>query len=318
MGQDQAPPEKAQGFKVAGKEFKDQEEFVRSGRRCDTPVPTENQIRRARLAADAVRGIAGAENYLNPQNNVTIRVAFHVIHSGDQGKLPQGQIEQQIGVLDKAFGESGFDFDLAQVDFTDVEGTEREDWFTMAHISPKEREAKRLLGKDPEHASISTPPTWAMGSSAGPRSPRTSPSTSSATASSCSTPAFPPRTAPPTPTAVPTAWGTPGPTRSATGSASTILSRVAASPPGDEVADTPSHQANVGCPSTVPDTCTLDMQRDPIKNYMNYTDDACMSELSPGQIGRMREQTTTFRPLLFVGTSELRSRIREAVRAAGR
>jgi hypothetical protein len=33
------------------------------------------------------------------------------------------------------------------------------------------------------------------------------------------------------------------------------------------------------------------------ENFMDYSDDACMTEFSPGQITRMREQIATFRAI---------------------
>lgn len=56
--------------------------------------------------------------------------------------------------------------------------------------------------------------------------------------------------------------------------------------PGDEVDDTPPHQMNTGCPDPNPDTCPGLPGLDPIHNYMNYTNDPCMDELSAGQFAR--------------------------------
>lgn len=60
--------------------------------------------------------------------------------------------------------------------------------------------------------------------------------------------------------------------------------------PGDSVADTPREAAPVyGCPLVAPDSCATSNTSlvDPIHNYMDYTDDACMSEFTPGQVARM-------------------------------
>jgi hypothetical protein len=56
--------------------------------------------------------------------------------------------------------------------------------------------------------------------------------------------------------------------------------------PGDSVDDTPYHaDANYGCPIGN-DSCTS-AGLDPVENYMNYTDDACMNSFSKGQIDRI-------------------------------
>jgi cysteine-rich repeat protein len=62
--------------------------------------------------------------------------------------------------------------------------------------------------------------------------------------------------------------------------------------PGDSVKDTPREAAaTFGCPSTPPDTCPSDPgqpnRADPIHNYEDYTDDACMSEFTHDQAIRM-------------------------------
>ena len=72
--------------------------------------------------------------------------------------------------------------------------------------------------------------------------------------------------------------------------------------PGDFVADTPAERrAAYGCPLER-DTCRNDPGLDPVENFMNYSDDACMIEFTPGQKRRMNDQVATFKPTLWASS----------------
>jgi len=65
--------------------------------------------------------------------------------------------------------------------------------------------------------------------------------------------------------------------------------------PGDEVADTPRQAVGAHIYECDPsDTCAA-AGRDPVKNFMNYVDDACMSKFTAGQATRMSQQWDAFR-----------------------
>ncbi|CAE6438620.1 unnamed protein product [Rhizoctonia solani] len=66
------------------------------------------------------------------------------------------------------------------------------------------------------------------------------------------------------------------------------------SAPGDHVVDTPPEDSPAfGCPIGR-DSCPQGGV-DPIHNFMDYTNDACMNEFTTGQIVRLKEQILTFR-----------------------
>ena len=69
------------------------------------------------------------------------------------------------------------------------------------------------------------------------------------------------------------------------------------SSPGDEVADTPYEASPAyGCP-VGRDTCSQ-AGVDPIYNFMDYTDDACMDEFTNDQVTRMNAMVALYKPSL--------------------
>jgi hypothetical protein len=68
---------------------------------------------------------------------------------------------------------------------------------------------------------------------------------------------------------------------------------------GDNVDDTPAQDDgdNIYSCYTM-DTCTNNTGNDPIHNFMNYTDDACLTEFTNGQGSRMDYMIATYKPNL--------------------
>lgn len=64
----------------------------------------------------------------------------------------------------------------------------------------------------------------------------------------------------------------------------------------DYIEDTPAHtRPTFGCPTGTLSKCSGVNQSIPVANFMNYTDDACMTEFSPMQTERMTHAYYSFR-----------------------
>ena len=56
------------------------------------------------------------------------------------------------------------------------------------------------------------------------------------------------------------------------------------------------HFGECDCDGKKCDTCLEDELADPVHNYMGYNDDACLNELTLGQISRIYKATYFHRP----------------------
>jgi hypothetical protein len=279
------------------------EEEIGDGR---TPLPeSEEQAAPEGFAHCATRDVADAEaqviqKYLSvaalaaaPSAPITIHVAWHVINKGEgvaNGDVADATINAQIEVLNAAYaGEEGgsatpFEFVLDSIDRTTNEA-----WYTMTPGSLAEKEAKTTLRKG--DASTLNVYSAAIGKgllgwATFPSEYTSSPEMDGVVLLTRSMPGG---------SAAPYNQGDTGTHEVGHWLGLYHTFQGGCSKTGDYVIDTPREKsAAYGCP-TARDTCAQYSGADPVRNYMDYSDDACMFEFSGGQAERMRSAWTAFR-----------------------
>jgi hypothetical protein len=259
---------------------------VKSDRLCGTtPDPAEV----GRMEQDFAVRRAKAEKEGVSVSNVTggtINVYFHVIRKGTgvaNGDITTTMINDQMSVLNAAYAPWGWSFNLVAVD-----RTTNKQWFNLRMGTNAERQMKNALRQgtaDDLNIYSSNLGGGLLGWATFPSSYAGNPKDDGVVILFSSVPGG---------TAVPYDEGD-----TAThevghwmGLYHTFQGGCAGS--GDFVSDTPAEaSAAFGCPNGR-DTCAGGGP-DPIENFMDYTDDACMFQFTNGQDGRMDSMFTTYR-----------------------
>lgn len=268
----------AQPFVMNGTSFTSQKAFVDSGARCSTHQPSELETRlqaaqeRSWLADQRAQG----RDPFAQAAAVSIPVYFHVItNSSGQGAPSSQQINDQIAVLNAAYASSGFSFSLVSVDTS-----ANDSWYTCTGgaCETQMKSALRQGGASALNVYANNMAGGLLGWATFPWSYASNPSNDGVVILTASMPGG---------SAAPYNLGD-----TATHEVGHWLGlyhtfQGGCRNPGDSVSDTPAERsAAYGCP-TNRDSCRAKAGKDPITNFMDYTDDACMNTFSAGQDSRM-------------------------------
>ncbi|MET0552325.1 MAG: zinc metalloprotease [Vicinamibacteria bacterium] len=270
-------------FEFCGQSYVSQEAFGRSGRRCGSHLEAhEVEAMEADLAA-----VIAAKGPVASVTGGTIDVYFHVIRRGSgiaNGDIPTSQITNQVAVLNSAYTPHGWSFNLVSVD-----RTTNSSWYTAGPGTSAERNMKQALrqgGSDDLNIYSSNPGGGYLGWATFPSSYASRPWDDGVVILYSSVPGG---------SAAPYNLGDTATHEVGHWMGLYHTFQGGCNGSGDSVADTAAEKsAAYGCP-VGRNTCPNKPGNDPITNFMDYTDDSCMVQFTPGQDARMDTMFTTYR-----------------------
>ncbi len=274
-------------FTFQGIEWQSQRAFIESGARCSTRhVDEEEQLE---IELEAAMLLSGMDRRMPMVAGGTVPVHFHVINNGSgiaNGDVSDQMIQDQISVLNAAYGPWGWSFNLVSTD-----RTTNASWYTMTPGSTAEKQAKVALRQgSADDLNIYTANLGGglLGWATFPSDYTRHPSDDGVVILYSSLPGG---------SAAPYNLGDTATHEIGHWMGLYHTFQGGCNGKGDYVADTNAERSPAyGCPIGR-DSCTGRKTPgfDPIHNFMDYTDDQCMLEFTVGQDARMDSLFTAYR-----------------------
>jgi hypothetical protein len=250
---------------------------------CGTNEPSANQKLAIELETSRIPDV-----HTETARGATINVYVHVIRRDlgrANGDVPDTAIADQLRVLDNAYASTGFSFKLAAID-----RSTNLTWFAMTPGSAAEAQAKQSLRRGTArdlNLYIAEPGNGFLGYATFPSQYTVAPKLDGVVMLHSVLPAG---------AAAPFNLGDQAVHEVGHWLGLYHTFQADCGGNGDYVLDTPSTSMPAfGCPMGR-DTCGTDGD-DPVRNYMDSTDDACMNAFSAGQIDRINTMFTAYRRL---------------------
>jgi hypothetical protein len=239
-----------------------------------------------------------------------IPIRFHIIHSGGRGYLPDRQLKAQVAVLNRAYAPASISFKII-----DARLHENDAWLVHDRGSDAEIEMKIALGKDTARALniYTAEPAGLLGYATYPWWYADSPQLDGVVLHHASLPDA-------ARASVNRSWPF--------GLGMTAVHEIGhwcglyhtfeggCEASGDDISDTAYEEvAASGCPLNQQSSCPGETGFNPVDNYMDSSDDACMTHFTPLQYQRIEDMVVYYRSELnpLITRSALLAQIRKSI-----